>query len=69
VVTTSGCNDLEHPPFPSGAWYRPSTLKSDEEKSKHACLAHENGFGSAFLHSLLRLVKMQQSCAPAKDVI
>jgi hypothetical protein len=39
----------------------------DKEKSKHACLAQENGFGSAFLHSLLRLVKMQQSCAPAKE--
>jgi hypothetical protein len=40
----------------------------DEEKSKHACLAQENGFGSAaFLHSLMRLVKTQQSCAPAKE--
>jgi hypothetical protein len=39
----------------------------EEEKSKHACLAQENGFGSAFLHSLLRLLKMQQNCAPAKE--
>jgi hypothetical protein len=29
----------------------------DEEKSKHASLAQQNGFNPAFLHSLLRLVK------------
>jgi hypothetical protein len=29
----------------------------DEEKSKHAGLAEQNGFGQAFFHSLLRLVK------------
>jgi hypothetical protein len=29
----------------------------DEEKSKHAGLAQQNGFGPAFLHSLLSLVK------------
>jgi hypothetical protein len=29
----------------------------DEEKSKRAGLAQKNGFGPAFLHSLLRLVK------------
>jgi hypothetical protein len=29
----------------------------DEEKSKHAGLAQQNGFGTAFFHSLLRLVK------------
>ncbi len=33
------------------------TLKLDEEKSKCAVLAQENGFGSAFLHSLRWLVK------------
>jgi hypothetical protein len=32
-------------------------LKLDEEKSKHASLAQQNGFGPAFLYSLLRLVK------------
>jgi hypothetical protein len=30
--------------------------KLNEEKSKHAGLAAQNGFGPAFLHSLLRLV-------------
>jgi hypothetical protein len=35
----------------------PWTLKLDEENSKHACLSQHNGFGPAFLHSLLRLVK------------
>jgi hypothetical protein len=29
----------------------------DEEKSKHARLAQQNGFGPEFLHSFLRLVK------------
>jgi hypothetical protein len=37
---------------------RPCTEKLDEENSKHAGLAQENGFLSlAHLHSLLRLVK------------
>jgi hypothetical protein len=31
--------------------------KLDAEKSKHASLAQQNGFGPAFLHSLLRFVK------------
>jgi hypothetical protein len=29
----------------------------NEEKSKHASLAQQNGFGPAFLHTLLKLVK------------
>jgi len=29
----------------------------DEEKSKHAGLAQQNGFGQTLLHNLLRLVK------------
>jgi hypothetical protein len=29
----------------------------DEEKSKHVSLAQQNGFGPAFLQSLLMLVK------------
>jgi hypothetical protein len=29
----------------------------DEEKSKHAGLAQQNGFGPTVLHNLLRLVK------------
>jgi hypothetical protein len=33
------------------------TVKLDEEKSKHAGLAQQNGFGLAFQHSLLRLEK------------
>jgi len=36
-------------------------IKIDEEKSKHAglgpCLAQQNGFGPAYLHNWLRLVK------------
>jgi hypothetical protein len=32
-------------------------LKLDEEKSKHAGLAQQNGFGPAFVHSLLTLIK------------
>jgi hypothetical protein len=35
----------------------------DDEKSKHAGLAQENGFGPTFLHSLLRLVKaVREEC-------
>jgi len=29
----------------------------DEEKSKHASLAQQNGFGPALLHRMLRLAK------------
>jgi hypothetical protein len=29
----------------------------DEEKSTHAYLAQQNGFGPAFQHNLLRVVK------------
>jgi hypothetical protein len=35
----------------------PCKLKFYYEKSKHAGLGKQNGFGAAFLHSLLRLVK------------
>jgi hypothetical protein len=35
----------------------PCKLKLNEEKSKHASLAQQNGFGPAFLHTLLKLVK------------
>jgi hypothetical protein len=31
--------------------------KLNEEKSKHAPLSQQNGFGPAFLHMMLRLVK------------
>jgi hypothetical protein len=31
--------------------------KLSEEKSKHASLAQQNGFGPEFLHAMLRLVK------------
>jgi len=33
------------------------TLQLDEEKSKHASMAQENGFGPAHLHKLLSLVR------------
>jgi hypothetical protein len=33
------------------------TVKLDEEKSKYAGLGQENGFGSAYVHSLWWLVK------------
>jgi hypothetical protein len=36
---------------------RPFKLKFDEEKSKHASVPQQNGFGPAFSHSLRRLVK------------
>jgi hypothetical protein len=36
---------------------RPCTVKWDEEKSKHAGLAQENGFAHAQVLTLLRLVK------------
>jgi hypothetical protein len=32
-------------------------VELDEEKSKYACFAEENGFGSAFLNRLRWLVK------------
>jgi hypothetical protein len=35
----------------------PWTLKLDEEKSKHGDFTQQNGFGPAFSHHLLRLVK------------
>ncbi len=35
----------------------PWKSKFDEEKSKHAGLGQQDGFGPAFLHSLLRLAK------------
>ncbi len=38
----------------------------DEEKSKHAALNRENDFEQAYLHSLLRLEKGNQHCAPAR---
>jgi hypothetical protein len=34
-----------------------ANLKLNEEKSKHASLAEQHGFGPAFLHSLMRLAK------------
>jgi hypothetical protein len=43
----------------------PCTFSLDEEKSKHASSAEQNGFGQAFLQPLLRLVKEQQSLKPA----
>jgi hypothetical protein len=35
----------------------PCKRKLDQEKSKHATLAQQSGFGRAFLHRMLRLVK------------
>ncbi len=40
----------------------------DEEKSKHASLAQQNGFGPTFLHTLLRLIKgTQKSLTPTPE--
>ncbi len=44
-------------PPPPGLRMCPSERKLDEEKSKHAGLAQQNGFGPAFFHRMLRLVK------------
>jgi hypothetical protein len=35
----------------------PSKRKLDEEESKHASLAWQNGFGPTFFHRMLRLSK------------
>jgi hypothetical protein len=39
----------------------------DEEKSKHASLAQQNGFVPAFWQSLLRLLKGTASLTPARE--
>jgi hypothetical protein len=40
----------------------------DEEKSKHASLFQQNGFGPTFLHTVLRLIKgIQQSLTPTPE--
>jgi hypothetical protein len=44
----------------------PYRVKLDEETSKDAALNGENGFEQAYLHSLLRLEKGNQRCAPAR---
>jgi hypothetical protein len=44
----------------------PYRVKLDEETSKRAALAGENSFEQAYLHSLLRLEKCNQGCAPAR---
>lgn len=41
--------------------YDSANEKLDEEKARHASLAQHNGFGLAFLHSLLRQLNAQQS--------
>jgi hypothetical protein len=50
---------------------RPCTEKLDEENSKHAGLAEQNGFVPAHLHSLLRLVKRPSKAMhlPVKSVV
>jgi hypothetical protein len=47
----------------------PCKVKLDEEKSKHAGLALQNGLGPAFSYSLLRLVckNTQSSLTPARE--
>ncbi len=49
----------------------PCKLKLDQEKWKHAILVQQNGFGPAFLHWLLRLVKgtVKRNTCPEKSVI
>jgi hypothetical protein len=44
-------------PIHTHAQYMTCTVKFNEEMSKHAGLAQQNGFGLSFQHSLLRLVK------------
>jgi hypothetical protein len=34
----------------------PNRIELDEEKSKHAVLAQQNGFGPAFFHGMLIMV-------------
>jgi hypothetical protein len=36
---------------------QPNKSKLDEEKSQHASLAEQNGFGPTFSHRMLRLVE------------
>jgi hypothetical protein len=43
--------------------------KLDEEKSKHAGLAQQNGFGPQFLHILGRLVISHLVHLPEKSVM
>jgi hypothetical protein len=42
------------------------TLKLDEEESKHAGLADQNGFGGVILHQFLRLVKGTEKLCTCK---
>jgi hypothetical protein len=55
--------------IPTGAQYATLNPKfSDEEKSKHAGLAQENGFAPENVFSLLRAGKMaHKKCAPARE--
>jgi hypothetical protein len=46
---------------------QPCTFTLDEEKSKHASSAEQNGFGPAFLQPVLRLVNEQQSLTPVRE--
>ncbi len=61
LISFFSCNILNCPPlraFPPVLCMSPCTLKSDEEKSKHAGLAQENGLCSGkYAQLLLRLVK------------
>jgi hypothetical protein len=47
------------------------TIKLDEEKSKHAGLAQENGFDVAYLHSLPRSIQSlaKLGTCPKRSVI
>jgi hypothetical protein len=62
VCRCGGEDALRASPAVLSMW--PCTLEFDEEKSKHAGLAHENGFGQAYLHGLLRLVNGAATVCP-----
>jgi len=55
VHASCGSLILRATPLVLSMW--PCKLTLDEEKSTHVGLARQNGFGPAFLHSLLRLAK------------
>ncbi len=46
---------------------RPCTVKADEEKSKHAGLAQENGFAAHAHRCSLRCKRRSKTCASARE--
>jgi len=65
VIERWNC-ELRAAPLRLSMW--PCERKLNKEKSKHAPLSQQNGFGPAFLHIMLRLVKKEQhNATPAFD--